>query len=251
MLPIETACLADIGGREEQQDRVRVLDGERGKLLVLADGAGGHAGGALAAQAVIDTAADVLRDFERGQEGTPADLLQSIVLGAHERINALGAERGITPHSTCVLLHLGTVGAAWAHVGDSRLYRFVDGRLVERTMDHSIVELQRLRGRITEAQMKTHPDKNRLYEALGGEQTPQIDAGGKERVDGDGYLLVSDGVWENTADGDLEAVFRAEDLDRGLRRLLATAKVQGGAGCDNLSAAAARWRVATSASGGG
>ena len=245
MLPIETACLADIGRREEQQDRVRVFDGERGKLLVLADGAGGHAGGALAAQAVIDVARETLRDAERGQVGAPADLLKRIALGAHERINALGAERGITPHSTCVLLHIGAAGAAWAHVGDSRLYRFADGRLVERTMDHSIVELQRLRGRITEAQMKTHPDKNRLYEALGGEQTPQIDAGGKERVDGDGYLLVSDGVWENTADGDLEAVFMAEDLDRGLRHLLATAKAQGRTGCDNLSAAAARWRAAT------
>lgn len=210
-----------------------MLDGGQRVLLVLADGAGGHAGGALAAQAVIDVASDALLAFEDGPARTPAGLLQDIALGAHERINAVGAERGISPHSTCVLLHMDAAGAAWVHVGDSRLYRFAHGRLAERTMDHSIVELQRLRGRITEAQMKTHPDKNRLYEALGGEQLPQIDAGGKVYADGDGYLLVSDGVWENTADGDLEQVFSAEDFGQGLRRLLETAKARGAAECDN------------------
>ena len=244
VLPVETACVADIGGREEQQDRVRVLGGESGKLLVLADGAGGHAGGALAAQTVIDVASDALRAFEIGPACAPADLLRDIALGAHERINALGTERGISPHSTCVLLHISMADAAWVHVGDSRLYCFAEGCLVERTVDHSIVELLRLQGRITEAQMKTHPDKNRLYEALGGERLPQIDAGGKERADGDGFLLVSDGVWENTEDGNLEAVFSAEDLGQGLRRLLDCARTQGGAKCDNLSAAAARWRPA-------
>ena len=175
----------------------------------------------------------------------PGGLASGHRLGSHERINALGAERGISPRSTCVLLYIGAADAAWVHVGDSRLYRFAEGRLVERTVDHSIVELLHLQGRITEAQMKTHPDKNRLYEALGGEQLPQIDAGGKVYADGDGYLLVSDGVWENTVDGDLEAVFQAENLDRGLRRLLDCARTQGGAKCDNLSAAAARWRPAS------
>lgn len=161
---------------------------------------------------------------------------------AHERINAIGRERGLQPHSTCVLLYLDSAAAAWAHVGDSRLYRFAEGNLVERTMDHSIVELMRLRGRITEVEMKTHRDKNRLYEALGGEQQPDVDIGGKEIVAGDGFLLLSDGVWENVADADLEAAVQAEDLAGGLRHLIDIAKAGGGPACDNLSVAAARCR---------
>ena len=236
----ETACLDDIGGREEQQDRVAVFNGTSAHLLVLADGVGGHEGGALAAQALIDVARDSFRTFESNSEDTPAHLLERIVLNAHERINALGREHDIKPHSTCVLLYLDSKAAAWAHVGDSRLYRFSKGRLVERTIDHSIVELMRLQGRITEAEMKTHQDKNRLFEALGGEQQPQAEAGGKEIATGDGFLLASDGVWENVNDADLEAAIQAEDLATALRHLVESAKARGGTECDNLSVAAVR-----------
>ena len=240
----ETACHADVGGREEQQDRVAVFNGANARLLVLADGVGGHEGGALAAQTLIDVASDLFRAFESNSEDTPAHLLERIVLNAHERINALGHEHDIKPHSTCVLLYLDSKAAAWAHVGDSRLYRFSEGRLVERTIDHSIVELMRLQGRITEAEMKTHQDKNRLFEALGGEQLPQADAGGKEIATGEGFLLASDGVWENVDDADLGAAIQAEDLATALRHLVESAKARGGPECDNLSVAAVRCRKA-------
>ena len=245
-LGYETACHEDIGGREEQQDRVVVLDGAGTHLLALADGVGGHEGGAMAAQALTEVASELFRTFERVREGTPANLLERIALDAHERINALGLEHGVKPHSTCVLLYLDSDAAAWAHVGDSRLYRFAEGRLAERTMDHSIVELMRLQGRIAEAEMRTHPDKNRLFEALGGDQLPLAEAGGKQTAAGDGFLLLSDGVWENVADADLEAAIRAEDLAGALRHLVASAKARGGAECDNLSVAAARCRAAPS-----
>ena len=95
----ETACPADIGGREEQQDRVAVFSGTSAHLLALADGVGGHEGGALAAQALIDVARDSFRAFESNSEGTPAHLLERIVLNAHERINALGHEHDIKPQA--------------------------------------------------------------------------------------------------------------------------------------------------------
>ena len=242
----ETACFADIGGREDQQDRVQVVEGGSGgaQLLVLADGVGGHEGGALAAQAVIEAAAGAFQALGGALVDDPSSPLASIMASAHERINALGAELGLAPHSTCVLLYIDPLATAWAHVGDSRLYRFADGRFVERTIDHSIVELMRLQGRITEEEMKTHPDKNRLYEALGSGQLPQAEISGKESAVGDGFLLASDGVWENVADADLEAVLQARDLTEALRHLIERAKAHGGPECDNLSAAAARYRAA-------
>lgn len=247
---LETTCLDDIGRRDEQQDRVCVLKGGDARLLVLADGMGGHEGGALAAQAVVDAASDQFLALGGVVAGDPANLLASIVASAHDRVNALGAELGLKPHSTCVLLYIDPAATAWAHVGDSRLHRFADGRFAERTMDHSVVELMRLQGRITEEEMKTHPDKNRLYEALGGEQPPQVEAGGKESAVGDGFLLASDGVWENVANADLEAVLQAEDLVEALRCLIERAKKHGGPDCDNLSAAAARRRAGNSSIAG-
>ena len=247
---LETECIEDIGGREEQQDRVAVLHGAGTHLLALADGVGGHEGGALAAQALIDVAKEMFLAFEGLPEGTPGHLLERIVLEAHQRINSLGRERGMKPHSTCVLLHLDAGAAAWTHVGDSRLYRFADGHLMERTLDHSIVELMQLQGRIKEAEMRTHRDKNRLYEALGGDRQPRAEAGGKELNAGDGFLLLSDGVWENVTDADLETTIQAEDLAAALRDLVARAKAHGGPACDNLSAAAARCREAPSRENG-
>ena len=236
----ETACLSDIGGREEQQDRAAVFESEHGRLLVLADGAGGHEGGALAAETVLDVAHEQFGAFDAGREGTPIPLLERIALDAHERINARGRELGIRPHTTCVLLYVDSNHATWAHVGDSRLYRFVEGHVAERTIDHSIVELIRLQGRITEEEMKTHPDKNRLYEALGGEQTPQVETGGAPNAARQTFLLVSDGVWENVSNADMEAVFLAEDLDEAVRHLIEHAKANGGPECDNLAAIACR-----------
>ena len=240
MLKYEAACRADIGGREEQQDRAAVLSGDNAHLLVVADGVGGHTGGALAAQTVIDVANEAFRDLEPTPKAPPAQWLERLATSAHERINVLGGARGLNAHSTCVMLYLGAEVATWAHVGDSRLYRFAAGRLVERTMDHSIVELMHLQGRITEEEMKTHRDRNRLYEALGGSQRPQVETGGKPVASDDEFLLASDGIWEHVTNADLEAVFRADDLGAALANLIDKAKAQGGPECDNLAAAAAR-----------
>ena len=240
-VPCETACFADIGAREEQQDRVEIFADDKALLIVLADGMGGHEGGALVAQAVIDVARD---QFEVSIDSKSPVLLTDIVNSAHECINAIGTERGLTPHSTCVLLHLTDTTATWAHVGDSRLYRFDNGHLTERTIDHSIVELMRLQGQITEEEMKTHPDQNRLYEALGGMNLPEVETGHANTSGNDGFLLASDGLWENVYDGELEAVFTAQNLDEALWDLIESAKTRGGPECDNISVAAARFRRA-------
>ena len=233
----ETACHADIGEREEQQDRVAVFTREEVRLLVLADGLGGHADGGMAAQAVIDVARE---QFQAPVEHPPVDLLSGIVRVAHERIQAMGVERRGSPHSTCVLLHIGESAAVWAHVGDSRLYRFKHGRLMGRTLDHSLVELLRLQGRIDGEQMKRHPDQGRLLEALGADRIPQPDTGERCVSAGDGFLLASDGLWGNVLDRELESVFTARCLPDALRDLVARAKGRGGSDCDNIAVAVAR-----------
>lgn len=233
----EVASAADIGGREEQQDRVAVLERNGSLLLVVADGMGGHDGGALAAQAVVDAAE---KQFGGVHAGQASELLNSIVERAHERINAIGDERGIAPHSTCVLLHLTSAAASWAHVGDSRLYRFSGALLVDRTIDHSMAELMRLQGKIAEEEMKAHPDRNRLYEALGGARPPEIAAGQARLTGGEGFLLASDGLWENVTDAELAAMFKASHLKEYLGRLIHRARKRGGRNCDNISAAVAR-----------
>ena len=191
----ETVCHADIGARNEQQDRAGIFEKEDACLIAVADGMGGHSGGALAAETVVETARSLFEEAD--VDADAAGLLASIILQAHERIVELGAERQLDPHSTCVLLYLTAAGAHWAHAGDSRLYRLADGRIAERTLDHSKVEQLRLEGRITEEEMATHPNQNWVLQALGGWDPPEISTGSAPPGADDAFLLATDGLWEN------------------------------------------------------
>ena len=197
-------------------------------------------GGALAAQTVIDTARGRLDAWNAGD---PVSLLTSIAATAHERINAIGDKQGMSPHSTCVLLYMDGDTTAAAHVGDSRLYRFDHGRLVERTMDHSVTEIMRLQGRITEEEMTTHPTRNQLYGALGGDGNPPIETSRRDTRLQDSFLLASDGLWGNVSTTEMETAMTARDLAPALRDLIDRAKSRGGSECDNLSGVAIRSRI--------
>ena len=147
---------------------------------------GGHIDGALAAQTAINTAREA---FDASVQGSAAALLKDIVETAHERINGL-TQDDLYPSATLVLLHLTPSTATWTHLGDSRLYRFKNGRYLERTKDHSYPE-------------------GGMYACLGaGWQLPRIDVSYADISEGDGFLLCSDGLWENVDDQQLEAAIR-------------------------------------------
>ena len=232
----EAASFQDIGGRAEQQDRIEVLWSDDACLTVLADGMGGHIRGAFAAQSVIDVAGDL---FSEASQFPAADLCKVIVETAHKIINTGG--KGLEfPGSTCVLLHLTPLRATWTSVGDSRLYRFREGRYLDRTADHTDVDLARLAGRLSEEEARTHPGRNRLFGFLGGLQWPRFNIQSADLSEGDSFLLCSDGLWEHMDTEELGAVFSPKELSRALRKLVSAAHSRGGANCDNISVAAVR-----------
>ena len=193
----QAAKAAAIGGRKEQQDRVELFEARDGseRLLALTDGMGGHSGGALAAEALVTTARELWQKHLINP--TAADLLLSAIIeSAHQRINAIGEEKGLSPRATAVLLHLTDDKAHWTHVGDSRLYRFRGGDLLGRTHDHSVVQMLVDLGKVAEQEMGTHPDQNRLTQSLGGDKDPEPEPDAAEVAVGDGFLLCSDGLWE-------------------------------------------------------
>jgi serine/threonine protein phosphatase PrpC len=229
-----------IGGRDEQQDRVEVMAGRGGRhLLVVADGLGGHKGGAAAAAAVVE-AARALWPRQQATPEAPAAFLGALCAEAHRRIGALATDEDESPHSTCVLLHLDGREAHWAHVGDSRLYHFRDHALVERSQDHSVVQLLVDLGRIAEADMATHPDQNRLTQSLGGGKAPEPSLGSTTIEAGDAFLLCSDGLWESVDIDDMAAALATGALGAAARRLVAQAVKRGGPEGDNVSVAVAR-----------
>jgi len=236
------AAKADaMGGRKEQQDRVELFEARDGseRLLVLADGMGGHSGGALAAEAVIETARAIWRKHIL-EPRAPETLLRDLIQRAHDRINDEGEKKGLSPRSTAVLLHITDHHASWAHVGDSRLYRFRGSELVGRSLDHSVVQMLVDMGKVAEDEMATHPDQNRLTQSLGGKTPPEPDFDGAEIVVGDGFVLCSDGLWEQITPEEMIKALEAGALSVEAKTLVKRATERGGADGDNVTIAMAR-----------
>jgi serine/threonine protein phosphatase PrpC len=237
----ETALTEHIGGRSEQQDAaaLHVSGDKQTAFLVLADGMGGHAGGQQASQAVVVTAARMWD--EAGEEiKDPQDFLGRVCIESHREINRIGEEKGIDPRSTCVLLYLSENHAHWMHLGDSRLYRFRDGSLIERTRDHSVVQMLLDMGKVSEEEMGTHPDQNRLTQSLGGESDPEPEFGSEAVEPGDSFLLCSDGFWEMIKPEEMAQLVEAKALLSDSKAMSETAFDRAGDSSDNISIAVAR-----------
>lgn len=246
-LQIEAADLSLIGDREENQDRVAVVTGAKSTLLIAIDGMGGHADGARAAEVAVDT---VREAFGRQPQPVfdPQGFLHLAVGRAHANLVGLGAEVSVEarPRATCALCLIQDGGAYWAHVGDSRVYHLRAGVVLDRTRDHSHVELLLQEGVISEAELATHPMRNFVECCLGGDYwLPGMTVTRRKRVAaGDVLLVCTDGLWSGLADEQIAVLGRTKEaLGNALRRLLEHAVRACGPYSDNTSAAALRLRA--------
>lgn len=233
------ACVAQHqGDRREQQDRVALLPHPKGggvALAVVADGMGGHTGGALAAQQVLHTAGANLGQFSARSEA-PVELLEASLNEAHMLIKASRFINEKDPHSTAVMLLLQPGKVSWAHCGDSRMYRFRGEHLLFRTTDHSYVESLVAKGRISPEQAQVHPNRNILLTSLGGNESPRIDHG--EAADlqaGDAFVLCSDGLWGYFGDAEFGAVVASHSARAASDLLINRARKRARGDGDNVS----------------
>ena len=201
--PWQMSMLSDTGRiRLRNEDHV-FSDEERG-LAVLADGMGGHAGGALAARLAV--AAWV------GEVGTGA-LDEALILRAVEAANRAVFETACQDKAlrgmgtTLVAVGFRTDGTLVAcHVGDSRLYRLRDDVLYCMTRDHSVLREQVDAGMIQSESEGDPLFRGLLTRAVGVESEVCPDLLVTRMEDGDVYLLCSDGLTEMLGDADIADV---------------------------------------------
>jgi len=232
------------GGRKYNQDRVAYSYSKDSLLMAVADGMGGHLHGELAAQITVQLLAN---SFQRQSTPTlhdPFSFLANTMQHAHEAIGDYAIEHNLleTPRTTCVACVIQDGAAYWAHVGDSRLYLFRGAKLLARTRDHSRVQQLFEQGKITEEQMSTHPERNKIYNCLGGMMPPDVELSGKMKVqEGDTMVLCSDGLWSMLSINELASVLNAYPLSHAVQELLDHAEFRGGQDGDNLSLIAMKW----------
>jgi len=239
-LTVDTCVAQHIGDREEQQDRVALLPHptRRGMFLaVLADGMGGHTGGAMAAEQVLHKAGTSFDVYAPASESAQ-ELLRALVNEAHVVIKLTRFTSEQDPHSTACVLLFQPGRIDWAHCGDSRIYHFRGDQLISKSSDHSYVnELVRL-GRITPEEAERHPQKNVLLGCLGSEREPTIDFGeAVPPVDQDTFLLCSDGLWAYFSDVELGGVLSTHAPRAAAEILIQRARERGHGSGDNCSLA--------------
>ena len=192
---------SDVGGRAENEDTIEVIsDTDKGLLAMVADGLGGHGGGKQASQAAIES---LQNDFRSSSLEDPEEF-NVWFQKANQRVMDMQTKE-CEMKTTLVSLIIKNNTAMWAHVGDSRLYHFINNKLVFRTFDHSVSQMAVLRGEISESEIRGHTDRNKLLKALGREETINIDVSDKTDIsEGEhAFLLCTDGFWEYVNETDM------------------------------------------------
>ncbi|TCV84115.1 PP2C family protein-serine/threonine phosphatase [Sulfurirhabdus autotrophica] len=232
------------GGRKYNQDRVAYSYSKEALLMVIADGMGGHLHGEVAAQITVQMIAESFQKQAAPVLSNPFDFLTEGIFAAHHAIGDYAVDHELleNPRTTCVACVIQGDAAYWAHVGDSRLYMFRGANLISRTRDHSRVQQLFEDGKITEEQMVTHPDRNKIYNCLGGMMPPEIEYSKKTPVrEGDAFLLCSDGLWGELTNNEIAAILQTYPINQALPELLDHAEFRGGEDGDNLSGVAMIW----------
>lgn len=184
--------------RNEELDGSRSID-EDGLIFAVSDGMGGTRGGAIASGMVVRE----LRRFLPAMMGDFArttvqhSLLESAIQSLHDFVSRTASRRpgyermGATV--VCGLFY--RTHLHFAHVGDSRLYRFRNEELTQLTFDHTYVGEQFRSGKINERECRLHPRRNVLSQCIGGRcQFVRPQVGSDQLKKGDWLLICSDGV---------------------------------------------------------
>ncbi len=247
-IEIEASGRTDVGMKRRINEDVFVLDPQHG-VFVVADGMGGHAAGEVASRVATE---EILRTLSTAVSETdetwpehwdpshsaPANaVIDAVVAGHHRVTQEMRDDADLKGMGTTVVVAVHQRiddKLVICHVGDSRAYRLRGGKLTLLTDDHSWVHEQVTAGFLTEEAARNHPLKNVVTQALGGTSEPRVDVLEADLLDGDLYLLCSDGLNSMLTDDEIAGLLEAHgSLDDSCERLINAANQRGGN--DNIS----------------
>lgn len=245
-MKIEYAKVSALGNRQDNQDRAAVVVDEDAVLMLVFDGMGGHADGALAAEVGLQVVQEVFKATAKPILD-PQGFLYTAMAQAHDKVVQLGANVAIDfrPRATCALCLVQEGGSYWGHIGDSRIYHMRNGKLVSRSRDHSHVEVLIQEGAITEEEALGHPMRNFVECCIGGDQpVPGMSITSlKPLLEGDVLLACSDGLWSGVSDAEMSkmATRRDSSVADNLKDLSMKALTANAPYSDNTTGTALRW----------
>jgi PPM family protein phosphatase len=230
-LGIRFAAQTDIG-RERARNEDCAYAGAH--VLAVADGLGGHAGGAKASAAAVGVLAAL--DHSGAMSDDPLGALKHAVEQASADIRALAeSDPSLDGLGTTLTATLWSGSQlALVHIGDSRAYLLRDGELFQLTEDHTYVQSLVKAGKIGPGEAATHPQRQLLERALDATSDPEADLSLHAVQSGDRYLLCTDGLHGVVATAQIQsALSAAADPKTVVGELIGLAN--GAGGPDNIA----------------
>jgi protein phosphatase len=234
---IELANLTDTGCvRPQNEDYYCYAEPEddelfrvKGRLMVVADGMGGHIGGQVASGLAVDT---VRKTYMEDPGTDPREALVAAYRDAHAAIHGYVREHPELKSmgTTCTSAVVRDSYLYYGHIGDSRLYLMHNGAIAQVTMDHTMVNRMVERGQLTPEEAAVHPDRNVLTAALGMQSQPTAEFSDAplELWPGDTILICTDGLHGLVSAEEMAAALSAASLRQSCVALVELAKQRGG-----------------------
>lgn len=233
LLKVRMAMRSDVGRvRSENQDFAIVADGSesgtgKGHLMVVADGMGGHKGGATASKLAAST---IKERYLAAEGGDVTAILADAINQANAVIYQQAAENedleGMGTTTSALVIR---EGRAWiGHVGDSRIYRIREREIEQITDDHSLVATMVREGLLSAEEAETHPRRNVLQRSMGVSSEVEADVAGPfDLVPGDRFILCSDGLHGLVSADEISEVVLGDEIEPAADRLVELALDRG------------------------
>lgn len=202
---------------------------EKGYLLIVADGMGGHNAGEVASGMATDI---ICREYFSQKGGSVEKSLGKALTLANktifEKASSQTAYQGMG--TTCTVLVVIGKDVYYAHAGDSRAYIQKNGSIIQITEDHTYVQQLVNSGDITAAEAAVHPKRNILTNAMGTKPEMRIDTGKCKYSfeNNDRLLLCSDGLYDYLNDDELNKILGQSSLQNAASAMIDLAKARGG-----------------------
>ena len=246
---VQWGALTDPGlVRQENQDAFgyrqpedAALLEQKGVLFVVADGMGGHRGGATASRLAVQV---ILREYYASRARQPGEGIRAAVEAAHRAVRekSLASRELQGMGTTVVILALQDGHAHVGHVGDSRAYLIQGDRIRRLTRDHSLVQQWVDQGVMNADEARRSERKNVLTRVLGvrGESVA-VDLLSPPHVlaPGDTFVLCSDGLHGVVEDDEIRDLVRRHEPQEACQALVALARERGGP--DNITVQVVTW----------
>jgi PPM family protein phosphatase len=242
---LQVAALTDVGlVRNRNEDSMTVLPNEG--LVMISDGLGGHRAGDVASRMVVRLLPEMLA---RGLSSVPPensvltnkvirDIITDLSRELRSRAGKHPAQFGMGATLVMALFLENRVHIA--AMGDSRAYLCRQRELKRLTEDHSVLGILLSQGVVTREQAQEHEARGRLTRYIGMEGEVYPDVGGLDLVDGDRFVLCSDGLTAEVADETIaEILQRGTNVEEICSCLVHAAKEAGGS--DNITVIVAEW----------